>query len=399
MSERMRNLLALLLLILLAASAFIAGYFTNDFVEMRFAPGVAAGEAEFSLFWEAWGLVENNFLGDLPTRKELAYGAIRGSLALLDDPYTIFVEPVAREEERQFLQGTFGGIGANLSRPEEGGAIVLDPIPGNPAAAAGILFGDVLVAVDGVAITPEMTVQSVAEMIRGEKGTAVILTVIHPDEDERVEIEIERGDILIPSVAYRLLEDGAGTIGYIQLTRFSGESNNEVAEAIADLQEKGAESLILDLRGNGGGLLDAAIDIADNFLDEGVIMYQQTKGEAEQVYEATAETLAGDMPLLVLIDGGTASAAEILAGAIQDRERGPLVGSGRSFGKGAVQLVFDLSDGSSVHITSSRWYTPNRSPIDQEGLQPDTLVEVTQADIDNGRDAILNAAIEQLRSP
>ena len=398
MSERLRNVFATLLLILLALSAFVAGYFTNDFVEVR--RGVVTVQtddaSEFGLFWEAWGRIEDNFIGELPTAKEMTYGAIQGSIALLGDPYTFFVEPIDREIERQSLQGTFGGIGANVTRPEEGGPIYLEPIPGNPAEAAGILSGDELLAVDGESVTPEMTVQAVAEMVRGEKGTVVVLTVRHPDETEPVDIEIERGDILIPSVAYRLLREN-DQVGYIQLTRFSGESANEIETAVLDLQSQGATQLILDLRGNGGGLLDAAVSVADHFLDDGPILYQQSRGQDERVYEATSETLAPDIPIMVLVDGGTASSSEILAGALQDRGRAQLVGSTPTFGKGSVQLVYDLSDGSSVHVTASRWYTPDHHQLDQQGLQPDVLVTVTQEDIDNGRDAVLNQAVMELQ--
>lgn len=397
MSERARTVVATFLLILLALSAFAAGFLTNDFVERRFGNDIQPEESEFALFWEAWSLIEANFLGNLPSSQELSYGAIRGALQLLNDPYTVFIEPPERAIEQELLQGSFGGIGATLSRPDEGGPIILEPIPGNPAELAGILAGDELVAVDGVEIEPEMEVNAVADLIRGEKDTAVTLTVIHPGEEEPVDIEIVRGDILIPSVTFRLLDD-APQIGYIQLTRFSGESTQEVANAITELQSMGAEKLILDLRGNGGGLLDAAVTIADHFLEEGPVLYQQIKGQDEQVYEATEETVAGDMPLIVLIDGNTASASEIVAGALQDRERAMLVGSSGSFGKGSVQLVFDLSDGSSIHVTSSRWFTPGRNQIDQQGLTPDVQVEFTQEDLDNGRDPVLLKAIELLQN-
>jgi carboxyl-terminal processing protease len=228
-------------------------------------------------------------------------------------------------------------------------------------------------------------------------GTEVTLTVLHPGAAEPVEVIIERGDILLPSVAHSLLAEDE-TIGYIQLTRFSGESSNEVEKAILDLQTRGADKLILDLRTNGGGLLEAAVDVTDHFLDGGPIMYQQVKGEDERVYNATSETVAPDIPLVVLVDGGTASSAEIVAGALQDRDRALLVGSAPTFGKGSVQLVYDLSDGSSVHVTASRWFTPNRHKIDQLGLQPDVLVEITQEAIDNGRDEVLNRAIEILQN-
>lgn len=397
MKDKRRNILATILIVFLASTAFAAGYFTNDLIEERFFPSISNSRNDFTLFWEAWNLVENNYLGDLPTGQELTYGAIRGAVQLLNDPYTIFIEPPERAEERDFLQGSFGGIGSNLSRPEEGGPIVLNPIPGNPAEIAGILDGDILVAVDGIEITPEMTVQSVAELIRGEKGTVVVLSVIHEGDTEAVEIEIERNDILIPSVVYRILEEDS-SVGYIALSRFSGESDQEVETAVQELIEDGAERLILDLRGNGGGLLDAAVQIADHFLGDGIILIQQVKGANDQLYEATEETIAADIPLAVLIDGGTASAAEIVAGALQDRDRAILVGSSGSFGKGSVQLVFDLSDGSSVHVTSSRWFTPDRNQIDQQGLQPDLPVEFTQEDFDNGRDVVLNEAIRYLQT-
>lgn len=397
MTERIRNLIALMLLVLLVAVSFVSGFFANDFLETRRNKSYAQAQesSSFALFWEAWGHVENNFLGDLPSQQQLTYGAIRGAMNLLQDPYSFFVEPVVREQERESLQGSYGGIGATLVRPEEGGPVVLQPSTGNPADLAGVLMGDLLLAVDGREITPDMTVQDVAGLIRGEKGTAVVLTVLHSDQSEPIDIEVVRGDILIPSVSYHILPDN-DTIGYIQLTRFSGESGNEIADALINLEEQGAEKLILDLRGNGGGLLDAAVDVADHFLDDGVVLYQLTRGQEEKTYYASRDGENNQMPLVILIDGGSASSSEILAGALHDRERAILLGSGPTFGKGSVQLVYDLSDGSSVHITASRWFTPDRHPIDGQGLSPDITVTVTQEDIDNGRDAVLLQAIETL---
>lgn len=399
MSDAIRNVLTIFMLFVLAISAFAAGYLANDFLEARQIdflgrPTTIAEEDQFDVFWEAWGLIEDNFIGDLPTAQQMTYAAARGAIGLLNDPYTIFIEPVVREQERQSLQGTFGGIGATLSRPEDGGDVLLEPIPGNPAEEAGILSGDVLLAVDGQEITADLTVQQVSELIRGEKGTAVVLTVRHVGETEPVDIEVTRDDILIPSVSHRLLEN---EVGYIQLTRFSGESSNEIAGALEDLLDQGATSFILDLRQNGGGLLDAAVDVADHFLPKLPILYQQTKDEGERVFESTDSTLAPDAPLAVLVNGGTASASEILAGALQDHERAILVGSSQTFGKGSVQLVYDLQDGSSIHVTSARWFTPNRNQIDQQGLQPDILVEITQEAIDDGRDEVLNRALDELR--
>ena len=397
MSEKTRNILAIIMLVVLASSAFIAGYFTNDFVELQTGGTLVHQRDDFDVFWEAWDLIDDSFIGELPAPRDVAYGAIRGSMANLDDPYTIFIEPVVRQEERQSLQGHFGGIGATLSRPEEGGDIVLDPIPGNPAEAAGMLMGDVLIAVDGVEIRPETTVLEVRDMIRGEKGTVVVLTVIHEGAEEPVELEIVRDDILDPSVTSRIVGDD-GTVGYIRLARFSGESSGEIEEAINGLLDDGAEKLILDLRNNGGGLLNAAVEVSDHFLNDGPILYQVTKDEGEKEYLATEDTLVPDIPLVVLVNGGTASASEIVAGALQDQERAILIGDQQSYGKGSVQLVYDLSDGSSVHITSARWYTPDKNQIDQQGLQPDIMVEITQEAIENGRDEVLNRAIEFLQN-
>jgi carboxyl-terminal processing protease len=396
MSDRARNGLTVLLLIVLASSAFLAGYLANELADSSVGSRVAFAEEDMALFNEAWGLVSGNFLGELPGSRDVTYGAIRGSLATLNDPYTVFIEPAARETERENLQGSFGGIGAYISRSEETGEVLLEPIPGNPAEAAGILAGDVLLAVDGVPITADMSVPDIRDMVKGEQGTTVTLTVRHPGATEPVDISIVRAEILLPSVSYRLLEEES-TIGYIQLSRFSGESGGEIADALAQLQAQGATKFVLDLRQNGGGLRDAAVDVADHFLDEGLVLTVESQQEGERTYRSTDETVARDEPLVVLVDGGTASASEIVAGALKDRGRATLIGS-KTFGKGSVQMVFDLSDGSSVHVTSARWYTPNRTPLDQNGLEPDIPVEVTQEAIDSGRDPVLERAVEFLQS-
>jgi carboxyl-terminal processing protease len=393
-----KDWLVIVLALWIALAAFVAGYMFHDYYQGFETPAITAvNEDQFGVFWEALDRIEESFIGEIPPDRALTYGAIRGALATLDDPYTYFVEPVAREQERETLRGNFGGIGATVRR-EEDGRLTLAPIPGNPAEEAGIQDGDTLLAVDGLDVTdPEaFAVEDVVQLIRGEKGTAVVLTVLHLGGDAPVEIAIIRADILIPSVTARiLLEDPA--IGYIQLTRFSGESGREVDEAIVKLQAQGATHLILDLRHNGGGLLDAAIAVSDHFVIGGALLYQQSKGQPERVFEANGTAVAGDMPLVILIDGGTASAAEIVAGALRDRERATLIGS-PTFGKGSVQLVYDLSDGSSVHVTAARWFTPARHQIDQQGLAPDIFVETTAEAVADGRDELLARAVAFLQN-
>ncbi len=393
MSTRTRNTATLLLIAVVISGAFAAGYFASELRSSRSSQVHA--EEEFDLFWEAWDRIEGSYIGEIPLRKQRTYGAIRGSLQTLEDPYTLFIEPVVRDREREQLQGSFGGIGAFLSRPEDEGDVILEPIPGNPAEKAGILSGDILLAVDGEPITPEMTVADIADRVKGEKGSEVILTVIHPGETEPVDIGVVRDDILLPSVSYRLLSEDP-TVAYVRLSRFSAESSAEVADALRDLRDQGAESYILDLRQNRGGLLDAAVDVADHFLEDGPILYQQSREEGEIAYDAQAETLIPQAEVIVLVDSGTASAAEIVAGALQDRGRAQLVGNEPTFGKGSVQLVFDLTDGSSIHVTSARWLTPNHTQLDGDGIEPDILVEITQEAIDNGRDEVLERALELL---
>ena len=394
MSIRTRNFITLLLLVLLISSAFAAGYFVSELRSN--GNSQVHAEEEFDIFWEAWNRIEGNYIGDLPLEQQRAYAAIRGSLDTLDDPYTVFIEPVVRDREREQLQGSFGGIGAYVSRPEDGGEVILDPIPGNPAEKAGVLSGDVLVAVDGTPVTVDLTVAEIADMVKGEKGTIVVLSVIHPGDTEAVEVDVVRDDILIPSVAYRLLPEDEN-IGYVRLSRFSAESSEEVADALRDLDEQGATDYILDLRQNRGGLLDAAVEVADQFLNEGPVLIQRSKDEGDRVFDTTSDTFIPDATLLVLVDGGTASAAEIVAGALKDRQRARLVGNEATFGKGSVQLVFDLSDGSSVHVTSARWLTPDGTQLDGQGLEPDIVVEVTQEALDNGRDEVLDRAIAIIR--
>jgi carboxyl-terminal processing protease len=340
------------------------------------------------LFGEAWTIVNREFYGPLPSNRDQIYGAIRGALRALDDPYTVLVEPISRKFEQDDLRGSYGGVGVDLRR-DELGRVVLSPVRGSPAENSGIQEGDVLVAVDGVTITGEMDLsQDVASRIRGEVGTPVTLSVLRAQDTQEIAFTITRQVIEIPSVDWRTVEE-APALGYIQIKSFSDRTAQELGRAVKELRDQQVQALILDLRNNGGGLLQASIDAADAFLDGGVILYERRRGEPEKTYAATDGGAAADLPLVVLVNGGTASASEIVAGAIQDRDRGILVGE-PTFGKGSVQLIFDLSDGSSLHVTAARWYTPERHLIDGVGLTPDRAVE---GDALNESDPQLQSAI------
>jgi carboxyl-terminal processing protease len=349
--------------------------------------------AGFSVFWEAWHLVEGNYYGDLPDVQHLAWGAIRGALGTLDDKHTTFLEPQPRQREKEDLSGRFGGIGAHVSQAEDG-SIILDPMPGLPAEQAGIQQGDAVIKVDDTEITPEMTINDVVNLVRGEVGTIVQLTLRREGETGPIVVEIERREIPSPSLDYHMLEEAEG-IGYIRLMLFSGRSAEEIEDAIEELEAQGMTELVLDLRGNGGGLFDAGIDVAGKFLSDGVIVYQVEKGSKEEIHEVKGSSVYTEPPLVLLVDGGTASASEIVAGALQDRGRAVLIGQ-KTYGKGSVQSVFDLSDGSSVHITSAQWLTPNRNEISGAGLAPDLEIAFTEEDRNQGRDPQLERAVEYL---
>ena len=342
-----------------------------------------------SLFQESWGLIENDFYGPLPTAQERTYGAVRGLLGAIDDPYTVFIEPVAHQFEQDSWRGSYGGVGMGLAHDADG-QVLLSPLRDSPSAQAGILQDDVLLAVDDMLVTPEMDIsQDIVARIRGEVGTDVTLTVQRGEET--LTFSITRQVIDIPSVTWRALDQDP-TLGYIQISSFTDRTADELLQGLDELFAGGAQGLVIDLRNNGGGLLHAATDVASQFLDGGVILYENRRGQDEKSYEAEPGGGALDTPLVVLINHGTASASEIVAGAIQDRERGVLVGES-TFGKGSVQLIFDLSDGSSLHVTAARWFTPDRHQLDGVGLSPDLSIEA-----DPDIDVQLERAIKFLQS-
>lgn len=352
-------------------------------------------QSDFSLYWEVWNRVEEQFYGQIPNGSSATYGAIRGALATLDDPYTVFIEPEPAAHEKAQLEGQFGGIGAFV-RTDEEGRVLLEPMRGQPAEKAGLVKDDQLIAVDGTEITPEMTVDQIVLLIRGEIGSSVVLSVVRAGESEPLQITIERAVIETPSATWRLLEE-TPTIGYIQLTSFTERSNTELGQAIDELSEQGATAYILDLRGNGGGLLETAVDVASQFLRDGVVLREDRKNQGERVYDVRPGGKALDQPLVLLVDGGTASASEIVAGALQDYERATLIGE-KTYGKGSVQLIYELSDSSRLHVTVAKWFTPNNNAIDGTGLLPDIEALFSEEDHASGRDVQLERAISFLQN-
>jgi carboxyl-terminal processing protease len=392
-TSRTTKIFVLALLITgLVIGAFAAGIGTTWLI-MHGSTASADESEEFGVFWEAWHLVEAHFFGDVPDMQRVAWGAIRGALATLDDPHTVFLEPQPRQREKESLSGRFGGIGAYVTQAEDG-RILLDPMPDLPAEKAGVLKDDAVIKVDDTEITPEMTVDDVVTLIRGQIGSMVRLTLEREGQSELVVVEIERQEIPNPSVEWRMLEEADG-VGYIRILLFSGRTATELDDALQKLQDQGMSRLVVDLRGNGGGLFDAAIDVTSKFLGNGVVVYQVEKDGKEEAFRVTGGARYEESPLVLLVDGGTASASEIVAGALQDHGRASLIGQ-KTYGKGSVQQVFDLLDGSSVHITATKWLTPNRRQIDAQGLAPDVEVAITEEDRNQGLDTQLDRAIEYL---
>ncbi|MCP5095437.1 MAG: S41 family peptidase [Chloroflexi bacterium] len=346
-------------------------------------------QAEFTPFWEIWNLVHDRYYIQPIDNLTLAEGAIDGMLATLDDPHTRYLSPIDEEAARDSMAGEFQGIGAEVE-DVDGNITIVTPIDGSPAEGVGLLPGDILRAADGVDLTG-MDVTDAAALVRGPAGTAVLLLIER--DGETFEVEIIRDVIKLPSVRSEMLEEN---IAYVRLSRFATESDQEIRDTFENLIAENPDGLILDLRRNPGGSLDTTIEIADELLAEGTILIERFGDGEEQTYESTDSGVAEDIPLVILIDEGSASASELLAGAIKDRERGILIGQ-TTFGKGTVQTWQSLSNGGGVRITIAQWLTPEGTWIHENGLAPDYFIPLP--DISNGdefEDTQLQAAIDYL---
>jgi carboxyl-terminal processing protease len=306
----------------------------------------------------------------------------------------MLLEPMPSEDQMIDLRGAYEGIGALVSVDDEDQIIIVSPFDGSPAMQAGVRAGDIVLKVDDVAVTG-MPLEEAVRLIRGPRGTTVRLTILREEEITPLEIEVVRDEVELATVGGMVLEDD---IGYVRVALFSERTSQELQETLQELMAENLSGLILDLRNNPGGVFpSAAIEVASQFVDEGVIVYQQFSDGREQAHRALRGGLATDIPLVVLVNQGTASNSEVVAGAIQDHERGVLIGE-QTFGKGSVQRVHELSDGSSLHVTMALLFTPNHHPIHDEGLTPDIVVPFTEEDFLQGIDPQLERAIEYLQT-
>ncbi len=349
-------------------------------------------DADFQTFWDVWRLVKSAYVDQPVSERDLYYGSIAGMVAGLGDPYSVYFTP---EDARAFdeqLAGSFFGIGAQLDVKDEQ-IVVVAPLPGTPAERAGVLTGDIILAIDGVT-TEGMSIDEAVSHIRGEKGTSVTLTLYRVGTDAPEDIPITRDEITIDSVAYTLRDDG---IAVIEVSMFNDDTSTLFAAAAERVIDDGATGILLDLRNNPGGLLDSAIDLAGYWIPAGQTAVIESVGDAQTEYPTNGTAMLANIETVVLVNGGSASASEILAGALQDADEAVIVGQ-TTFGKGSVQEYHDLPDGGAVKITVAKWLTPLGRSIDNEGIAPDQDVPYTQEDIDAKRDPQLDAALHILQT-
>lgn len=400
-----------LVAVLLASLSYFGGWAASAFVQdvaqasapKQPAAAAVADQADgvnsrasinLGVLWEAVGLLRDHFYGDVPSDSELTYSAIRGVVAAAGDPHTAFVDPEHARLLDDDLQGEFNGIGATV-RMENDELIIVATLPKSPAEQAGLTGGDVILRVDDTPLKGKSLLEAIT-LIRGPRGSTVHLTVRRQGVPELLEFDIVRDRILVPVLETRVLlsEDGK-MLGYLKLNDFGARASEEVKDALRELKSEGVKGLILDLRNNPGGYLSSAVEVTSQFVGGSVILTEKGSNGRDRVHRARSGGLALDIPLVVLVNEGSASASEILAGAVQDTERGTLIGT-TTFGKGSVQITNDLSDGSSLRITVARWFTPSGRAIHEVGIEPDIVVERTPADLKAGRDPQLDRAISFL---
>lgn len=345
-------------------------------------------DIDFSLFWDAYSRLKDNYLGNIDAKK-LLYGAISGAFASLDDPYTVFLSPEVSKEFSDELSGQLEGIGIKIGSLD-GYPAVIAPINNSPAQKAGLKAKDKIAKIDDKDAT-QISLDEAVSLIRGKAGTTVKLEIIREGESVPRVFEIKREQINVKTVETKMFQD----VAVIELTEFGVDTTSDFVKEAQSLKDKGIKKIVLDLRNNPGGLLNSAIDVAGEILESGkTVVIEESKG-GKKPSVASGEGILKDTKIVVLVNGGSASASEILAGAVKENNRGILIGE-KTFGKGTVQELQSMEDGSSVKITVAKWLTPNGNSIDKNGITPD--IEMTEPDnvLFSENDPLITRAIEEL---
>jgi carboxyl-terminal processing protease len=404
-SNKRKNITTLVVIILVILSFFIGmgiGLISKvddnqvfEFGEVEFTdvPEYLANDVNFDLFWQVWNLAKAKYLyKDDIHDIDLFYGSLAGSIAALKDPYSVFFNPETADKFTEELSGRFQGIGAEIGI-KQNRLTIIAPLPETPADRAGIRAGDKIYAIDGLDTTG-MSTDKAVNLIRGEGGTEVVLTILHKNDTEAIEIPIIRDTISILSAQGEMMED---SIGYIRISHFNEDTAKRFKNIVNELTTDGADKLIIDLRNDPGGFLDVSISIAGYWIDNDVVVKESFFDESRNHdYKSSGRAILANMPTVVLVNGGSASASEILAGALQDYDLATVIGE-QTFGKGSVQELEMLSDGSAVKITVAEWLTPLGRAINEVGIEPDVIVEFDEEVYNNDGDNQLDEAIRIIK--
>lgn len=378
---------------------FAIGFFVNAYgPKVAIGPNSVAQKNSIDLtkFWKVNDILHEKFDGDISADKQ-SEGAIAGMVASLGDPYTTYLDEKSNNELSNQLAGKLSGIGIEIGI-KNNRLTVVAPIDGTPAAKAGLRAGDIVVSIDSQD-TSSMTVDEAVTKIRGEKGTQVKLGIIHPGSSVQ-DITITRDDITVPSVSYEIKPNN---IGYIKIRTFGNDTATQIEKISEEFAIKGVKAVVIDVRDNPGGYLDSAVKISSEFLKQGVIVREKSKNSKDKSFTASGNGKLTDVPVVILVNGGSASASEILAGALHDNDRATLVGE-KTFGKGSVQEIVCLKEGGlsissncksdSLKVTVAHWYTPDGINISKEGIKPDVEVKLTNEDYNADLDPQLVKALE-----
>lgn len=402
----MKNYFRTLLVLFMMAISFGAGIVSGEFADLYNSRnnGISGvintdnrkigqnKDVDFSIFWDAWQIIEDKYTLEPLDHKKMVYGAVSGMVDSLKDPYTVFLSPDENAMFNQDMKGSFGGVGTEIGF-RDGFLTVIAPLKDSPAEKAGILSGDKIMRVDGKDIVG-MNIDEAVLLIRGEKGTSVKLTIIREGDKDLREIEVTRDIIVVNTVDWKMMDD---KIAYISINQFKEDTGIEFDNKINEILSEGPKGIILDLRNNPGGYLNVSIDIASKFIDKGKTVVIQDQGNNnKEEYKAAGGKRFENIPMVALVNEGSASASEILAGALRDDNKIKIVGK-KTFGKGLVQEMEKMKDGSAIKVTIAKWLTPNGVDINHDGIHPDFEVGITEEDFKNGKDPQLAKAMELLK--
>lgn len=356
-----------------------------------------SSSVNFDQYWKVWDYIKNKYAGDV-NEVDLFYGSLKGMVNALEDPYSKYLPPKKSKEFSKNLSGEFSGIGAEVGI-RENQLTIIAPLEGSPAQKAGIKAGDKVLAINGED-TKGLSLEKAVQKIRGEKGTEVTLTVIHKNKEEPEDIAIKRDKINIPTVDWEMKEDN---LAYLQIKYFNQNTWSQFNQAVEEIKQKPTKGIILDLRSNPGGFLKTSIDVASEWVREGVIVSQGKNGDINKRFKTKGSHRLAGIPTVVLVNEGTASGAEIVAGALKDHNAGTVIGK-QTFGKGSVQDLKIFPDGSSVKLTIAKWHTPSGDVIHEQGIKPNKVLEKMAEEVENEdgevtdvKDLALQKAIEILK--